>query len=321
LRALVTELIGRGLRPRIILNDLENAGVDAATLGDLEAELTPLSGSCLCCETQDALLEALRAESQSPYDLVLLETNGTTDTGILLEILAETADLGHLASPYQITIVDAVMFGRRGWMTAIEREQLSTSSHVRVGKRDLVAPARFAEVVQAAQLLAPAARLTDAADLADELALGIAANSGPPPSTLLKPGRPNATLRRIDGQGADHAHTQTHEGGAKHAGHPFLSCQIEIPYPIAQSTFESFLATLSGRALRAKGVVLLREPLGEKRSFQWVAGQGGEISPCQLQDPDQLRPVAVFVGSGLDIAALRVDLAGLVSTVGEARGT
>jgi G3E family GTPase len=294
LRAVVSELVRRGLRPRIILNDLENARVDGATLRDLEAELAPVSGGCLCCETQDALVEALRAESASPHDVVLLETNGTTDTGVLLEILSEAGGLDHLGPPLQLTVIDAAKFERRGWMDTIEKEQLRTSSHLKVSKRDLVTPARFEEVCRAVQAVAPAARFAEATDLADE----IAAQLEDPPAPDRE--RPDALIGKT-------ARPRPH----RHLPHTFLSCQIAIPFPIAPAEMEAFLSRLPEQVLRAKGVLLLREPAGEKRSFQWVSGHGGEVSPCTLEDPDALAPVAIFVGSGLDVDALREGLLAL----------
>lgn len=185
LRSVVTELVRRGLRPRVILNDLENAGVDGATLRDLQTELAPVSGGCLCCETQDALIEALRTESESPYDVALLETNGTTDTGVLLEILSE-AGLDHLGPPMQLTLIDAAKFERRDWMNTIEKEQLRTSSHLKVSKRDLVTPSRFEEVCRAVQSVAPAARFAEATDIADTIAAQLDEQSSPSP--LRRPG-------------------------------------------------------------------------------------------------------------------------------------
>jgi len=300
LRGVVVELVRRGLRPRIILNDLGDARVDGATLRDLEVEIAPVSGACLCCETQDALVEALRADHAPPHDVVLLETNGTTDTGALLEILAEAPDLAHLAPPMQLTVIDAAHFGRRGWMNAIEREQLRTSSQVKVSKRDLVSSARFEEVLHAVGAAAPAARFAEPVDVANAIAAAIddrAATSSTVPAT---PARAGGGRDAVPGQGPHH-----------HLPHNFLSCRIDLPRPIDLGAMESLLAQLPEPVLRAKGVLVLREPAGEKRAFQWVAGQGGEVSPCRLQDPETIAPVAIFVGSGLDVAALRERLMAL----------
>lgn len=300
LRSVVTELVGRGLRPRIILNDLEDARVDGATLRDLEAELAPVSGGCLCCETQDALIEALRAESASPHDVVLLETNGTTDTGVLLELLAEAGGLDHLGPPMQLTMIDAAKFERRDWMNTIEKEQLRTSSHLKVSKRDLVTPSRFEEVCQAVRAVAPAARFAEAADIADAIAAQLDQQRESSSWPSRSPARPRERTDALIGTAA-----------RPHLPHTFLSCQIELPFPIDPTKMEAFLNRLPEQVQRAKGVLLLDEPAGEKRSFQWVSGQGGEVSPCVLQDPETIAPVAIFVGSGLDVPALREGLLAL----------
>lgn len=294
LRAVTVELVRRGLRPRIILNDLGDARVDGATLRDLEAEVAPVSGACLCCETQDALLEALRADGAPPHDVVLLETNGTTDTGALLEILAEASGLAHLAPPMQLTVIDAAQFGRRGWMNAIEQAQLLTSSHLTVSKRDLVSPVRFDEVLGAVRLAAPAARLAEPADMVDAIAAAIDDRGGASPVL------PGTRAPTRSGPHAAHG-----EGRHPHLPHHFLSCRIALPEPIDLHAMESFLAELRAPVVRAKGVVMLRAPAREKRAFQWVSGQGGEVSPCLLLEPETIAPVAIFVGSGLDVAGLR----------------
>jgi G3E family GTPase len=295
LRGVVTELVGRGLRPRIILNDLEDARVDGATLRDLEAELAPVSGGCLCCETQDALIEALRLESASPHDVIVLETNGTTDTGVLLELLSEAPGLDHLGPPLQLTLIDAAKFERRDWMNTIEKEQLRTSSHLKVTKGDLVTPSRFDDVCRAVQAAAPAARFAEATDIVDAIVAQLDGQHEPAP--------PRPASRPLIGRTA-----RPHR---PHLPHTFLSCRIEVPFPIDPAALEAFLNRLPEQVQRAKGVLLLREPAGEKRSFQWVSGQGGEVSPCRLEDPETIAPVAIFVGSGLDVAALREGLLAL----------
>jgi hypothetical protein len=56
--------------------------------------------------------------------------------------------------------------------------------------------------------------------------------------------------------------------------------------------------------------VLLRDPPGEKRSFQKVEREV-EISPCQLADPEQHAPRAVFIGPRLPVDLIEAQLAAL----------
>ncbi len=71
-------------------------------------------------------------------------------------------------------------------------------------------------------------------------------------------------------------------------------------FPSTPQAFTSCLASLPAEVLRAKGIVLLRDPPGEKRSFQKVETDV-EISPCQLAEPEQHAPRAVFIGPRLPV--------------------
>jgi G3E family GTPase len=323
LRALVPALRARGVRARVILNDLERAAVDAAALRDLQIELAPITGGCLCCETQEDLVAALAATGGEPHDAIVLEANGTTDTALLLETLAIAPGLEHLAAPIQVTTADATRFGRRGWMNTIEREQAMTSSHLRISKGDLVDAARTRAVRTELTELVPAAIWTEVEPLADDVAAAVErAAAGRQPGTTSAP-PPHNGQAPSDGPGpADarvhprataqttRAHAQTH---AHDHRHPFLSCQFPLPGVVDGAAFEAFLRALPESVVRAKGIVRLREPAGAKRSFQLAAGEA-EISPCDLLDPDSLEPVAVFVGSGIDPPALCAALGRLMAT-------
>jgi G3E family GTPase len=326
LRALVPALGARDLRARVILNDLESAAVDAATLRDLQIELAPVTGGCLCCETQEELVAALAAPATQPHDVVVLEANGTTDTALLLETLAAAPGLGHLSSPIQVTTVDPVKYGRRGWMNAIEREQVMTSSHLRISKLDLVDEARASEVRVALTRLAPRATWTDVEALADDVRAAILPGDGRAGAGWRAGAPPPGPTGPRDWRFEPHSDPHPHPDGdplrladplrppphAHGSGHPFVSCQIPLPVAMDGPSFEAFLRSLPEAIVRAKGIVLLREPPGALRSFQLAGGQA-EISPCDLFEPERISPVAIFVGSGIDEALLRAELARLAA--------
>jgi G3E family GTPase len=259
--------------------------------------------------------------------VVVLEANGTTDTALLLETLAAAPGLGHLSSPMQVTTVDPDKYGRRGWMNAIEREQVMTSSHLRISKLDLVDEARALEVRVALTRLAPHATWTDVDGLADDVRAAIFPGEGqadagwlpgaPPPVGMEPRDRrfepPDAhTHAHPDADPRQPAHPPRPPPHAHGSGHPFVSCQIPLPVAMDGPSFEAFLRSLPDAIVRAKGIVLLREPPGAKRSFQLAGGQA-EISPCDLFEPEGISPVAIFVGSGIDEAALRDELARLAA--------
>jgi G3E family GTPase len=288
LRALVPALAARGLRARVILNDFKDARIDAATLADLVPDLVALSGSCVCCESLDDLLKTLGEMSTAPGDVVVIEANGGTESGELLALLAG-AGHRHLTAPLPLSVVDAQRFGRRGWQDQMEEEQLATATQLLLGRTDLVSAERAREVKHAASAVAPAAAWTSPHRLADQLA---ALSGDPPPATTPAGDR------------------HDHDGDGHHHSHPFAAHLVELPFPVDAAAFTACLAALPAEVLRAKGIVLLRDPPGEKRSFQKVE-QDVEISPCQLADPEQHAPRAVFIGPRLPVDLIEARLRAL----------
>lgn len=299
LRSLLPALAARGLRPRVILNDFQNARVDAATLTDLAPELVALDGDCVCCETFADLMKALTTMDLGPAQVVIVETNGTTDTGVLLELLGGEASLDRLSPPMQLTVVDGQRFANRGWQNTMEEEQIQTASHVLLSRLDLIPTVRAAEVQLAVGRLAPRALPVTAESLAEDLARLEPAIRGQSRRAVAAGGR----VEGPPGGGASHPH---HHGGG-HARHHFASMQIPLDGPVDELAFLTFLRELPPEILRAKGIVELRDPPGQRRSFQKV-DSFAEISPCQLAEPEAVNPVAVFVGPAIPEAEVRARL-------------
>ncbi len=298
LRGLIPAVRARGLRPRVVLNDFQNARVDAATLTDVLPDLVALDGDCVCCETFADLLEALAAMTGAPGEVVVVETNGTTDTGALLELLGGEPRLDHLAPPLQVTLVDAHRFARRGWQDTMEEEQIATATHLAISRQDLVDKERLRQVEHALAAMAPTARRTDALRCAEELAAleqslrgrgGRTASGVAAPASATAPGHPH-----------------------DHALHDFASLQVPLDGVVDELAFLDFLRRLPPEVLRAKGIVELTAPQGERRSFHKVDVQV-EISPCRLADPDALAPVAIFVGPNLPASEVRARLQRLLA--------
>jgi G3E family GTPase len=285
LRGLVPALAARRLRARVILNDFKDARIDAATLADLVPDLVALSGSCVCCESLDDLLKALAEMSIAPGDVVLVEANGGTESGELLALLGG-AGHHHLTAPLQLSVVDAQRFGRRGWQDQMEEEQLATATQLHLGRTDQVTGERAREVTAAASVVAPAAAWTTPDQLAELLAR---LSRDPPPAAA-----PGSHPHDHDGDGHDHQH-------------PFAAHLVELPFPVDAGAFTACLAALPAEVLRAKGIVLLRDPPGEKRSFQKVE-RDVEISPCRLADPAEHAPRAVFIGPDLPVELIETRL-------------
>jgi G3E family GTPase len=108
----------RGLEPHVVINDYQNAFVDAEQLRGLAAEISAISGDCVCCGSREELLTKLASFGHLPGRLVLVETNGTTDSEMLIETLSLESSLRHFSLPIQISVIDAQRWQKRFWHNA-----------------------------------------------------------------------------------------------------------------------------------------------------------------------------------------------------------
>jgi G3E family GTPase len=286
LRGLLPAVAQRGLKARVVLNDFQDARVDSATLADVAPDLVALSSTCVCCESLEEMTAALASITRRGPDareIAIVEANGGTEAGELIALLGSEPALDHLSPPLQLTIIDAKRFGTRGWQNEMEREQLVTATHVAIGRLDLVTPARAAEVRAAVSALAPRAAWVDPQALAGLLDV-LEGEVSPIP-----------------------ARTQRGPAAAGHVHHDsdrhFASLLVELPRPVEPAAFLAFLHALPAEVVRAKGIVILTDPPGEKRSFQKVDTEA-EISPCELAEPEKLPPRAIFIGPQLPEALI-----------------
>jgi len=101
LRRLLPELRERGIDPHVIINDYQNARVDAELLRELADSIVPISGSCVCCGSRDELLGVLDKFEHAPNRAVVIETNGTTDSEELIELLSLEPGVARFTHPSQ----------------------------------------------------------------------------------------------------------------------------------------------------------------------------------------------------------------------------
>lgn len=284
---LLPRLAAQGLAPHVILNDFQNALVDAARLRDLTGLVIPVSGSCVCCGSRDELLDALVGVPTEPGHLVLIEANGTADTEELLEMLGADPRARPFGPPRQVVVVDLQRWQRRHWNNEIERRQVRTATHV-VYSRDAEVDADRRRAV-AADLASCNARLvsTDAGGLA--LALR---NWTATPAASDAPASPRAGTRTP----------------ADHARHHVAAWDCPLPVRVERDRLLAFLRDLPAEVVRAKGVAFLAD--NEAVLFQRVEDAEG-ISLLQLGDPSGLHPLAIFIGPGLDTRDLAARVRGL----------
>ena len=79
LRGLLDELKALNRTADVILNDFENAEIDASTLQGEATSIFPIAASCACCGSLEDLVKLCLAAQSSESDIMLIELNGTAD--------------------------------------------------------------------------------------------------------------------------------------------------------------------------------------------------------------------------------------------------
>lgn len=279
LQKLVPALGAEGLTPSLLINDYQNARIDAERFRGVIDEVTTLNGDCVCCGSRDELLAALEQFEHRTGRVLLLETNGTTDSEQLLETLAFNKDLKRFTPPIQLSIIDGQRWQRRFWHNALEREQVRTATHLFISRTDIIAPERLASVEKSLDSLGIHAPVTDPASFAKEI----------------------ASLPELPELPRSHETEHHHH----HAKHHFASCEIPLPAFVSKRAFEELLNALPKEVLRAKGLVVFREDPGEFQIFQKV-GHDGPVHFFPIgQHPLIKEPVALFIGPQLSVELLQ----------------
>lgn len=293
LQNLVPALGAEGLKPSLLINDYQNARIDAERFRGVIDEVTTLNGDCVCCGSRDELLAALEQFEHRTGRVLLLETNGTTDSEQLLETLAFNKDLKRFTPPIQLSIIDGQRWQRRFWHNTLEREQVRTATHLFISRTDIIAPERLASVEKSLDALGIHAPVTDPASFAREIASL--------PDTLKSP---RSHKPHSHSHETEHHHSEG-ERHHHHAKHHFASCEIPLPAFVLKRAFEDFLNSLPEEVLRAKGLVVFRENPGEFQIFQKV-GHDGPVHFFPIgQHPLIKEPVALFIGPQLPVELLQ----------------
>lgn len=326
LRRLLPELQARGCVPTVILNDYQNARVDAEYFREISAAVTPISGSCVCCGSRQELLEALESYQPVSGGVVLLETNGTTDAGELITLLAADPLLRQFTMPVQVSIIDVKRWQKRFWHNGLEADQVRTASFLWFGHGDEVTPERRAAVedsLRGKHLWQPE---TNAEQLAEELAdlvRDVACQPGRVPESLAR-GTPGEEVaedapeehrhehaqehdhtqdhphHHDHGHAHEHAHDHEHDHAHDHAmRHHFAATEVTLPEVVSRAVFEEALRGLPPEILRVKGLVRLAEEPETLQIFQKIE-HFDHVQMAPLAGESVLPgPLAVLVGSHL----------------------
>lgn len=153
-----TELVKKGKKVAVIVNEVGEAGVDGKVIGPSGLEAAELVGGCICCSLSGSLRNALR-EISSKYHLdIIIEPTGIAPASKTRE-LARRALVGE-ERMITICLIDAHrairLFGEAG--PSLGR-QMAGADIVAINKVDVVDDAVRAQVADIVGQAAPGAAL------------------------------------------------------------------------------------------------------------------------------------------------------------------
>jgi G3E family GTPase len=283
LTTLIPLLLARGVRVRIVLNDFENAKIDAARLGELDALVTPLNGECVCCGSLRELLDTLQAVPHDPGSVMLIEANGATETDELLGYLTTDSTLTHFTLPLQLTVIDAARWQKRWWSNGLEAAQTTTATHVHLNWTDKLSADRRRAVEQGVASVNARATFTTPTEFAETL------------QALAESVR-EVERRTTQDVATAHRHAHGHR-------HPFGSIALPLPSLVARAQFMTFVQSLPEAVVRAKGLVRFADQPADM--FVWNRVPGRKKVQLDESSPHaDAEPTALFIGVGMDLGEL-----------------
>lgn len=285
LRKLLAALAEHGVTSDVILNDYENAELDAETLRESAATISPLSASCACCGGLEEMVNLALAAQDSRADCLLIELNGTADPIALIETFSLLEEKIHLRPRWQITVIDARKFGLRGAWQDLEDIQLATATHYLISHRDEVDKTRLASVRERVRLINPHARNILIPMLATDIARSVA--SAKPLVRALESFAPVSGKSKLS---KAHGHPLTHA---------FNGCRILLPKLVIAPAMHAWLHALPAEALRVKALVTLSNSPDVRHLYERIA-PADFPPPTEVPLSDRVPASAILIGSGMD---------------------
>lgn len=160
LKYLIEKFTSNDWKPFVVLNDYENASIDAQQLTE-EIELKnikALSGSCICCSGIVELRNIVNRIPKRTKGITLIEANGTSDACSLMEFLGVGIN-DRFLPPIQISVVDVKNWQKRGEHNTLETNQIQISSLIVLTHIDNVTKQRKANVIEELKTFNPTAEI------------------------------------------------------------------------------------------------------------------------------------------------------------------
>ena len=293
LRRLLPQLSQLGIEAHIIINDYQNAGVDAELLQNLTEVIVPISGSCVCCGSRDKLLTALEDFDHRAGRVVVIEPNGTTDSEELIELLSLAPELEQFAPPTQVSVIDGRRWQKRFWHNGLELDQAKTANHLFVSRTDEIDETRLRKVNESLRHHGLPETHLDSSQMAS--LLGKLTNELQGISGRSDIARKKHGPREHHDNGHDHSGEGHHHGEHHASEHHFASFQIDLPELVARASLEEF-GPFARYGNPGKGIVRLVDSPDEYFVFQKVDRfENVQLFPVG-KSVRHSHPLAIFIG-------------------------
>lgn len=245
LRKLTRLYMENGWNPYIILNDYENAQIDAQLFTDQlnSNTIKALSGSCICCSGLHQLRDFVNDIPIRPNGVTFIEANGTTDACSLAGFMGTGLD-ERFFPPMQVAVVDVKNWQKRGEHNELEASQVLLSALVVLNHTESISADRVKEVTEQISKINPQAQIITS-DSLDAMAL-----------LELTP-----NVQSID----KIAHSKFH----------WASCSVDLPSLPNKESIDFLCKQIPESILRVKGCLQLE---GEDSFSYFERTPGGEVS-------------------------------------------
>ncbi len=229
LKHLVHSFTNKDWKPFVVLNDYENANMDAQQLTSLVDGNTikALSGSCICCSGIVELRNTVNRIPERDGGVTLIEANGTSDACSLMEFLGVGIEERFLP-PIQVSVVDVKNWQKRGENNELEANQIQVSSLVVLTHVEEQSEERKNQVIDELHKLNPLVKIVTMEDL-DVLLL------------------PELTPSNNKAQKLDHKKAH------------WASCSVDLPNLPSEAYIHTICKEIPSSILRVKGCTIVGE--------------------------------------------------------------
>lgn len=272
LKKLTSEYIKANYKPYVVLNDYENANLDAQQLTEyLGPEfIKPLNGSCICCSGIVELRDLVNRIPEREKGITIIEANGTSDACSLMGFLGVGIDKRFLP-PVQVSVVDIKNWQKRAENNELEANQIQVSSLIVLTHLDGVSENEKRLVIKSLKKLNPTAiiKSIDKLDISN--------------LSMLSP-------------------LDTNHQKMKHHKSHWSSCSVDLPYLPFLESIQMICDKIPRNLLRIKGVT----KIGSDDHFTYFERTpDGSVMIREYNGSPITGPMLVTIGPGSDPLSLK----------------